>query len=76
MDGAIIRMELASDVPPKRPIEDLPTQSKSLWSRQELLGRILHHGKRSNLIKLRDLQIMELLSLENSIDQTIKSIPS
>lgn len=70
-------MELASDVPPKRPIEDSTNAiQESLEQVHELLGEYRHHEARSNLIKLRDLQIMELLSLENSIDQTIKSIPS
>lgn len=73
VDGVLnASLELTNDVPPKRPIEESTNAIQaSLEQVHELLGEYRHHEARSNLIKLRDLQIEELAALEKSIDNTI-----
>jgi hypothetical protein len=65
-------IELISNVPPNKPIEESTTAIQgSLERLHELLGEYRHHEARSNLIKLRDVQIQDLSALNTAITEAL-----
>ena len=63
-------MELVSDIPPKRSIDESTNDIQaSLETIQHLLAEYRHHEARSNLIKLRDTQIEELKKVHQAISK-------